>query len=148
MVLLTERAWKLIPGHKPQTNPELRSARLTEWCWTNFFHVSSELARPISLGACTQHRAGRYRRYRGLASLRRWGQGPGLWGPKRSERSTPPAHARLGNRGAHCLGLSSCDPPRRLIVQSTRGRSQASAVNCLVCRVSPVSVNPHFAYPG
>lgn len=124
-MVLTERAPRSLyrvhtyqPG--PQTNPELRSARLTEWCWTNFFHVSSELARPISLGACTQHRAARVQALRCCDGGARV---PAVWGgPKRRQRSTPPACQPTpvwGTGGVTALACpvwpvcTSCYPPAK-----------------------------------
>lgn len=114
--VLTERASKAYTGatYENQSGPRQTQssdlARLTEWCWTNFFHVSSELARPISLGAWHLAPSTVQQRVTGPALLRRWGQGPGCGGRAQTEptehSSSPRSALGLGNRGAHCLGLT------------------------------------------
>lgn len=145
-VVLTERASKAYTGatYENQSGPRQTQssdlARLTEWCWTNFFHVSSELARPISLGAWHLAPSTVQQRVTGPALLRRWGQGPGCGGRAQTEptehSSSPRSALGLGNRGGHCLGLSSCYPPRRVIVQSRRAKKR-HLLSTLVGRVSP-----------
>lgn len=114
--VLTKRASKAYTGatYENQSGPRQTQssdlARLTEWCWTNFFHVSSELARPISLGAWHLASSTVQQRVTGPALLRRWGQGPGCGGRAQTEptehSSSPRSALGLGNRGAHCLGLT------------------------------------------
>lgn len=138
-VVLTERASKAYTGATcenqsgPRQTQSSDLARLTEWCWTNFFHVSSELARPISLGAWHLAPSTVQQRVAGPALLRRWGQGPGCGGRAQTE---PTEHSSSPRSVWHAgSGEQGCPLPWHRPVKASEKKRHL--LSTLVGRVSP-----------
>lgn len=141
-MVLTERAWKLIPG-QPTPDQSQSSDLLDSPNGVGpIFFTSAPSSLALSpLGPCTMHRAGRYtakRRCDGGARV------PGCGVPNGANGALLQPTLRLGNRGAHCLGLSSCGPPQRVIVQSTPAKSHASPVSVLSAACHCFSLGSQF----
>lgn len=137
-VVLTERASKAYTGATcenqsgPRQTQSSDLARLTEWCWTNFFHVSSELARPISLGAWHLAPSTVQQRVAGPALLRRWGQGPGCGGRAQTE---PTEHSSSPRSVWHAgSGEQGCPLPWHRPVKASEKKDTSCLLWSAACR--------------